>query len=95
MPTARPRGQEPIRKPGVWAGLVVILLAGVPWYLPEGTIGPLVLGVPLWMLVAVLFSVVLCGFLTRVLMRDWHLADEDRSAEEGAQEDPRTSGEQE
>lgn len=74
-------------------GLVVILLAGIPWYLPEGTIGPLVFGFPLWMLVAVLFSVVLCGFLTWVLMRHWHLTDDDHPAEDGAHQDPRTNGE--
>lgn len=44
--------KEPIRKP--WILLAIIVLAGVPWYLPSGTIEPVILGVPYWLLEGVI-----------------------------------------
>lgn len=70
------RSREPIRKPWIWVGLLAIVLVGIPWYLPPGTLHPLVFGLPAWTLVAVSSSVGLCGFLHWVLSRHWNLVED-------------------
>lgn len=76
MPISHPHS-EPIRKPRIWVGLVLVLLAGVPWYLPAGTIHPIILGMPLWTLIAMLSSVALCAHLTWILTRHWKLVEDE------------------
>jgi hypothetical protein len=66
-----PRDREPIRKPWIWIVLAAIILVSVPWYWPPGTLHPLVLGLPLWALVAAVGSVVLCGYLSWVCATQW------------------------
>ncbi|RCW45801.1 hypothetical protein DFQ14_102102 [Halopolyspora algeriensis] len=78
------RSREPIRIPWIWAGLVALLVAGIPWYLPEGTIGPTVLGMPLWTWVTIGSSVALCAYLSWVLTRHWHLVEDIEEAEAAA-----------
>ncbi|MBA8826738.1 hypothetical protein FHX42_004117 [Saccharopolyspora lacisalsi] len=75
------RVREPVRNPRIWVGIGVILLAGIPWYLPEGTIGPTVLGMPLWTLVAIGSSVSLCAYLSWVLTHHWNLVEDAEEAD--------------
>ncbi|GAB3292828.1 hypothetical protein GCM10027563_32220 [Parasphingorhabdus pacifica] len=72
-----------MRQPWLWVGVIAIILAGIPWYLPEGAITPIVLGVPLWTLSAVGSSVALCGFLHWALSRHWNLVEDDEEATTG------------
>lgn len=62
--------------PWVWAGLLALVLAGVPWYLPEGTIGPVVLGFPVWTLVSVLSTLGVCLYLSWMLLRRWNVVED-------------------
>lgn len=75
--------REPIRAPLAWSGLLLLVLVGVPWYLPEGTIGPVVLGFPLWTLLAVLSSVALCAYLSWMLLSLWETPEQRTEAPEG------------
>lgn len=72
--------KEPIRMPWVWVGLVLLTVAGVPWYLPEGTIGPTVLGFPLWTLLAIASTLAVCGYLSWMLLRRWNLVENEEEA---------------
>ncbi|MDA2810475.1 hypothetical protein O4J56_07485 [Nocardiopsis sp. RSe5-2] len=74
----RPRApREPIRRPWVWIVTAVLIVGGVPWYWPPGTVHPLVLGVPLWALVSMAFTVALAAHLSHVCRTQWAMADED------------------
>ncbi|NYH77726.1 hypothetical protein FHR84_001040 [Actinopolyspora biskrensis] len=68
--------REPIRAPLAWSGLLLLVLLGVPWYLPEGTIGPVLLGFPLWTLGAVLSSLAICGYLSWMLLSLWETPEQ-------------------
>lgn len=63
--------KEPVRKPWIWIVIAVIIAISVPWYWPPGTLQPIVLGLPLWMLVAVIGSVALCAFLSWACLTQW------------------------
>lgn len=78
--------KEPIRKPWIWVTLALIVLAGIPWYLPQGTVQPVFLGVPYWMFIAVISSLALCGFLSWLCLNEWDVveAEEERAAGEVA-----------
>lgn len=77
-------GLEPIRMPWVWVGLIALIVAGVPWYLPEGMIGPTLFGFPVWTLVSVASTLMLCGYLSWMLLRRWNLIeDTEQRAERG------------
>lgn len=78
--------KEPIRKPWIWVVVAVIVLAGIPWYLPQGTVQPVFLGLPYWMLIAVVSSLALCGFLSWLCLNEWDVveAEEERAAGKAA-----------
>jgi hypothetical protein len=48
--------KESIRKPWIWVMMAVIVLARIPWYLPQGSVRPVFLGLPYWMFIAVFSS---------------------------------------
>lgn len=73
--------KEPIRKPWIWVALTVIVLAGIPWYLPRGTVQPVFLGIPYWMFIAVASSLVLCGFLSWLCLNEWDVVEAEEEAE--------------
>ncbi|GAA1210262.1 hypothetical protein [Prauserella alba] len=86
--SAPSRRREPIRNPWIWIGLVVIVLVGIPWYLPPGTLYPLLFGLPVWTLVAVASSVGVCGFLHWALSKHWNLVEDvEEAAASGASKD--------
>ena len=69
--------REPIRKPGIWVVLVLITLAAIPWYLPKGTLGFVLLGVPYWMLISVAFTLLLCGYVSWLCFTQWDVVEEE------------------
>ncbi|HYH31563.1 MAG TPA: hypothetical protein VD903_14360 [Pseudonocardia sp.] len=77
---ARPL-REPVRNPWLWAAMAVVVLAGVPLYLPVGTIRPLVGGVPWWLLISVGATIAFCALTCWACLRAWNLAE---PAEEAA-----------
>jgi type VI protein secretion system component VasK len=72
--------KEPIRKPWIWIVLAVIMLAAIPWYLPQATIGLVLLGVPYWMLISVAVTLVMCGYVSWLCFTQWDVveAEEER-----------------
>lgn len=73
--------KEPIRKPWIWVVITVILLSGIPWYLPQGTVRPVLFGVPYWMFIAVASSLALCGFLSWLCLNEWDVVEAEEEAE--------------
>lgn len=87
--------KEPIRKPWIWILLAIIVLAGVPWYLPAGTIEPVILGVPYWLLISVFFSFVLCGYLSWLCLTQWDVVEAEEEAQSGGTERAYSEGQEE
>lgn len=67
--------REPINKPWIWIVLAIIMLASIPWYLPEGSIGFVWFGLPAWMLISVVFTLVMCAYVSWLCFTQWDLAE--------------------
>jgi hypothetical protein len=65
--------REPVRIKWIWPVLVVIILLGVPWYLPQGTIEPVIMGFPYWAFISFLMTAILSLFLGYVINRCWDM----------------------
>ncbi|GAA4942990.1 hypothetical protein EV188_104244 [Actinomycetospora succinea] len=83
VPPAGARLREPIRTPWLWVAIGVVVLVGVPWYLPTGAIEPLVGGIPFWLLISVGATLAFSALTCWACLRDWNLAE---PAEEAARE---------
>ena len=57
--------------------MVLITLAAIPWYLPKGTLGFVLLGVPYWMLISVAFTLLLCGYVSWLCFTQWDVVEEE------------------
>ena len=88
--------KEPVRKPWIWVVMVFIMLAAIPWYLPKGTIGFTVLGLPYWMLISVAFTLLMCAYVSWLCFTQWDVveAEEERGASGRAQSIDSESGEE-
>jgi hypothetical protein len=75
--------REPIRNPWLWIAMAVVVVAGVPLYLPTGSIRPLVGGVPYWLLISVAATFAFSALTCWACLRWWNLAE---PAEEAARE---------
>ena len=84
--------KEPVRKPWIWIVMALIMLAGIPWYLPTGSLSPVVLGLPYWMLISIVSSLVLCGYLSWVALNEWDVVEEEEEAEQAAKNESATNG---
>lgn len=73
-PPERPY-REPIRSPWVWVVMGVIVLAGVPFYFPQGTVRPLLFGLPYWMVVSVVVAVLFSGYISWLCLNWWNIAE--------------------
>lgn len=72
--------QEPITKPWLWVAVVAIILVGVPWYLPPGTLGVTVFDVPAWFWISIVAAVALSAICCWACLSLWDLeAHEDWS----------------
>lgn len=80
--------KEPIRKPWIWVVMVLIMLAAIPWYLPKGTIGFVLLGVPYWMLISVALTLLMCGYVSWLCFTQWDVveAEEEREHSDRAED---------
>lgn len=65
--------REPIKVKWIWPVLILIILAGVPWYFPRGAVQPVVLGFPLWAFVSLMMSLLLSVFLYYVITHHWKM----------------------
>ncbi|EZH66355.1 hypothetical protein DH09_10505 [Bacillaceae bacterium JMAK1] len=73
--------KEPIQKKWIWVGFVLLILFNAPWYLPEGMIEPYILGIPLWALISVGLSLILCAYLSWLCMTQWNLIEDEEEEE--------------
>lgn len=73
--------KEPVKKPWIWVALALVVLAAIPWYLPVGTVAPIILGVPYWVAISVVFSLVLCGYLSWLCLNEWDVVEEEEERE--------------
>jgi len=72
---------EPVKKPSVWIGFLILFALVNPWYFPAGSWSPLIMGIPYWALIILLVSLALALFITWVVLRQWETgADEDGEA---------------
>lgn len=69
--------KEPIRKPWIWIVLVIIVMAGVPWYLPRGTFKPIILGFPYWAAISVIMSIALAAYITYLCKNEWNILEDE------------------
>lgn len=65
--------REPVRVKWIWPVLIAIILLGVPWYLRQGAIEPIIMGFPYWALISVIMTVVLSVFLGYVILNWWSM----------------------
>ncbi|MBQ0924558.1 hypothetical protein [Saccharopolyspora endophytica] len=79
----RPR-YEPIRLRSLWVGMAVIVLFGVPFYLPPGTTHPMVLGVPYWMAISVVSTLLFAALTSWICLRRWNIDEPEEEAGGGA-----------
>lgn len=86
--------KEPIHKPWIWVVMALILLASIPWYLPKGSIGFALLGIPYWMLISIAFTLLMCGFVSWLCFTQWDVveAEEEGDYSEVAQDTEPGSG---
>lgn len=68
--------REPVRKPWIWMVLAVIMLAAIPWYLPQATIGFTLLGVPYWMLISVAVTLLMCAYVSWLCFAQWDVVED-------------------
>lgn len=76
---SRPK-KEPVRKPWIWIVMAVIMLVGIPWYLPTGSLRPIVLGIPYWMFISVVSSLILCGYMSWLALNQWDIVEEEEES---------------
>ena len=68
---------EPREKPLVWLIYLLLFAITIPWYWPAGYIGPLVLGLPLWVATTLGGVVLLALWTVFTIGRYWiHRVDD-------------------
>ncbi|HHW17614.1 MAG TPA: hypothetical protein GXX30_01765 [Firmicutes bacterium] len=65
--------REPVRIKWIWPVLVAIILLGVPWYLPQGSIEPIIMGFPYWAFISFIMTIALSLFLGYVILNCWSM----------------------
>lgn len=79
-PPTDPVRREPIRAPWLWVALGIVILAGIPFYLPTGSIRPLIAGVPYWLAVSFVASLAFSAITCWACLRAWNLAEPEEEA---------------
>lgn len=85
--------KEPVRKPWIWVVMTIVVLAAIPWYLPIGSVEPIIFGVPYWAVISLFFSLVLCGYLSWLCLFEWDVVEEKEERERAERTSGGTSGE--
>lgn len=75
--------REPVRKPWIWVVMAFIVLGAIPWYLPTGTVEPIILGVPYWAVISIFFSLALCAYLSWLCLNEWDVVEEEEEERTG------------
>lgn len=76
--------KEPIQFKWIWVVLAIISLLGVPWYLPQGSVHPIIFGLPYWAFISLVSTVILALFLNHVVKNYWDMEElKDEAEDEG------------
>lgn len=75
MPRQKNNAREPITMPWLWVAVVGIILIGVPWYLPPGTLGATVFHVPAWFWISIFAAVALSAICCWACLSAWDLEE--------------------
>lgn len=70
------RIKEPIRKPWIWIVMGLLILFNAPWYLPVGSMEPYIFGLPYWVVISAVLSLMLCGFLSWLCLHEWDIVED-------------------
>lgn len=73
--------KEPVRKPWIWIIMGILVVFNAPWYFPEGSIEPLILGLPYWVVVSTVLSLLLCAYLYWLCRNQWNIIEDEEEAE--------------
>ena len=73
---------EPRKRAWVWVVYLLILIAAIPWYWPEGYVGPVIMGFPTWVAVS-LFCVFLSALWTTFAIHYTWREEEEEAGQEG------------
>lgn len=87
-PSGRDSIREPIHTPWIWVAITAVVLAGVPFYFPEGAIDPIWFGIPYWLVIVIVASVAMSAVISVVCLRCWSLAEPQETAAERARNHP-------
>ena len=68
---------EPRKVGYVWLVYLLLYAVAIPWYWPEGYVGSLVLGFPLWVAVTLGTVFLLASWTAWVIHRYWQQAGEE------------------
>ena len=74
----RPR-REPLQLRWFLPTVLLLVIASVPWYLPAGTVGRIVLGLPVWIWTALLCALGVGAVTSYVALCAWRDDDSERS----------------
>ena len=66
--------------PWLWVSLGIVILAGIPFYLPTGSIRPLVGGVPYWLVISLVAALAFSAITCWACLRAWNLAEPEEEA---------------
>lgn len=64
----------------------IILLGNVPWYFSVGSYEPLILGLPYWGFIIIIFSVLLCAYLSWLCIHQWNIVEDEEESDKGGEE---------
>lgn len=73
--------REPIRSRWAWFVIAALVLGSVPLYLPVGTVLPLVFGVPYWMALSVVATLLFAALTSWLCLRRWNLVEPEEERE--------------
>ncbi|ASK62497.1 hypothetical protein CFK37_10225 [Virgibacillus phasianinus] len=74
--------KEPIKNGKLWIVFGVLFLLSVPWYLPEGSYKPLILGIPYWGWIVLLVSLAFSATITYAIKYLWITEGDDSNYKE-------------
>jgi hypothetical protein len=62
---------HPRRRIAVWLGYLVLFGLSIPWYLPSGSVPPLWLGLPYWVVISLVCCVLIAGLNVIAIYKSW------------------------
>lgn len=74
------RRREPVRMPWLWGAIGLVVVVGVPLYLPTGSVRPLLGGVPYWLWISIGATLAFSALICWACLRAWNLVEPEEQA---------------